>query len=126
MPNGEAHSLTDQNPTFLVDLPNSQTIVEKIIIYPRQDGQFHRYSQMKVRVDNKYCEASHWSLDANTIETNKKTGIIFQCNNIKGSTITVENGNYHLQIAEIEAFGWPSIDPTYGTPRGLNFYCFRG
>ena len=57
---------------------------------------------MKVRVDNSYCEASQ-SLDASTIQANKETGIIFQCNNIKGSIITVENKNW-LQIAEIEAF----------------------
>ena len=107
-----AHSLTDQNPTFIVDLPSSQTIVGKVVIYPRQDGQFGRYSQMKIRVDNNYCEASQ-SLDANTIEANKETGIIFQCDNISGSIITVENGNSHLQIAEIEAFGRSTVKFAY-------------
>ena len=112
-----ACSYSDQNPTFIVDLPNSQTIVDKIIIYPRQDGHddghswIERYSQMAVRVDNNYCEASQ-SLDSNTIEANKETGIIFQCNNVSGSVITVENGNYHLQIAEIEAFEPSTVTST--------------
>ena len=99
-----AHSYSDQNPTFIVDLPNSQTLVEKIIIYPRQDGQYGRYSQMAVKIDNNYCEAPQ-NMDADMIEVNKEKGIIFQCNGTIGSVITVENGNDHLQIAEVVAFG---------------------
>ena len=98
-----AHSRFDNDPTFIVDLPNFQTIVEKIVIYPRQDGLFSRYTQMAVKIDNNYCQTDQ-SLDKETIKANKKTGIIFQCENLMGSKIIVENGNHHLQIAEIEAF----------------------
>ena len=53
---------------------------------------------MAVRIGNNYCGTSQ-SLDQDTIKANKETGIIFQCENFMGSTITVENENCYPMVA---------------------------
>ena len=123
-----AHSSTNQNPTFLVDLPDSQTIVERVIIYPRQGCCFDKYSQMRVKIDNNYCETDQ-SLDANTIQSlvNGGAGIVFQCNtSVKGSTIIVENGNDFLHFTEIEAAGAIPIDQCSPNPCQNGATCTDG
>ena len=99
-----AHSSHDTNPTFHVDLPSSETTIERILIYPRQNCCFDRYADMKVKVGDTYCEAAQ-SLDAYTVELYKAAGLTFRCNNAVGSGVDVEQGLYHLHIAEIEAYG---------------------
>ena len=59
---------------------------------------------MQVRIDN-HCCTTQQSLDWKTVKENRKGGLVFDCGFVKGSEVFVENGNYYLHIAEIEAFG---------------------
>lgn len=106
---GFAHSVyssqaTSSSRTFIVDLPNYNTSVEKVIIYPRQSCCFDRYEQMTVIVGGTYCVTDQ-NRDGWAVETKKETGIVFECGGVVGSDIFVDNGSDHLQIAEIVAFG---------------------
>ena len=106
--NRDTHSSNENGPTFLVDLPEPGTIVTQIKMYPKQTMSFGKYTGMKIKVDDTYCDPT--SRTASHVSQNKASGIIWNCDNLAGSTITIENGNTHIHITEIEAFGWPPID----------------
>ena len=103
---GFFHSLGEK--IYYVDLPHDQphpVYVNKIVVFPRQNGWYDKYDQMIVSVDDYICTALT-PTDAVSVEQNKLTGLFYDCNGASGSLITLDfTLETQAHLAEIQAFG---------------------
>ena len=101
--NDFAHSKSWKNPKFLVDLP-SNAVVKTVTIYPRRDCCHHRYAKMTVTVGDNICVPAQ-NLSKSVVKANINSGLVWNCNDAKGSSIEVANQDW-IQIVEIVAAGY--------------------
>ena len=89
---------------FWVDLPDN-AIVETVIIYPRRNCCFGRYTRMEIKMGEKVCDPKQ-PLSAEIVEQKVEDGLRWNCHNAVGDRISVENRKgVFIQIAEIIAIG---------------------
>lgn len=101
-----AHSKT-QNSVFTVEL-SQMSHVTQAIIFPRMNGCYERYKNMKVRVGQQLGRPVG-KFTAGFVLDHKLEGLKwkFSAGQAVDNKIIVENSNDYIQISEIEVYGMP-------------------
>merc|ERR1711976_854323 len=103
--------------TFSVDFETPNSDVDQIILYtdPRSEVDFNYYDGLVVKVGDSVCQTSA-ALDDDSYLANKVTyqndGIVFDCYNAVGNSITLEFSAENRSFAEIVAYKSPQLTLT--------------